>query len=394
MIKQRDRRRFAIYYFDHCATTPPYEEVVEAYAEVLRRYYGNPSSIHRLGVEAEGLVDRSREVLASIFEVKPEEIIFTSGGTESNNLAIKGAAHQYRNRGNHIITTSIEHPSVYECCRQLEKDGFRVTYVMPDRTGHIRIDDIEAALTEDTILVSVMHVNNEVGSIQPIAQIGQLLRSRPRTLFHVDGVQSIGKINVKLKSWGIDLFTGSAHKLRGPKGVGFLYSRNGIRLTPLLAGGGQEQDYRSGTLHVPGIVAMAKAVRMTMERQKQQSASLYDLRQYLLQQIGQIPELHVNGSVDRSNMAPHIVNFSYPGMKPEVVLHSLEDYGIYVSTQSACSSKLNKPSRVLQAMNAGEAAASSSIRISLSADHSKEDIDWLVSSIQKVVHKLKPLERS
>jgi cysteine desulfurase len=383
-----------MYYFDHSATTPPYDEVVDAYAEVMKTYFGNPSSIHRLGAEAERLIATAREVIAEPFGVKPEELIFTSGGTESNNAAVKGAACQYRNRGSHIVTTAVEHASVHEACRQLEREGFQVTYVRPGPTGHVRPEDIRAALRKDTILVSMIHVNNEVGSIQPVAEVGAMLREYPRILFHVDAVQSIGKIPVDIKRWGIDLLTGSAHKIRGPKGCGFLYCRSGVKLAPLIAGGGQEHGFRSGTQHVAGIVAMAKAVRMTMEKRQQHEQHLYRLRERLVEQLRQIPELSLNGSPDPRSMAPHIVHFSYPGMKSEVLVHALEEYDIYVSTQSACSSKSQEPSRILLAMGLDEAAASSGIRISMSADQTEEEVDFLIQAIKSVVRKLKPMERS
>ena len=372
-------------YMDHSATTPPYDEVVDTVAQVMKRFYGNPSSLHGLGVEAHKLVQQARSVIAKAMNVKPEEIVFTSGGTESNNLAIKGALRAYRNRGRHLITTAVEHASVYECCRQLEREGYSVTYLPVDRTGAVRAGDVRDAIREDTVLVSVMHVNNEVGRIQPIGEIGSLLREYPRILFHVDAVQSIGKLKVSPAELGIDLLSCSAHKIRGPKGMGFLYRRAPVRLEPLLAGGGQEAGLRSGTENVPLIVGMAKAVRMAVERMAENTAHLYRLRARLIARISAMPGITVNGSETMEHMAPHIVNISVPGKKPEVIVHALEQHGIYISTRSACASGDDRPSRVLTAMGLDPARASSGLRISLSADHTESDIDFFCDTLQKVL---------
>ncbi|WP_152392169.1 cysteine desulfurase family protein [Paenibacillus guangzhouensis] len=380
-------------YFDHCASTPPYDEVVQTLSEVMRMQYSNPSSIHQAGLAAEKLVTRAREVIASALKVNPGEILFTSGATESNNIAIQGAALKKKSRGNHIITTGIEHSSVYECCRLMQRQGFEVTYLPVDTFGCIRIEDLRAAITEQTILVSIMHVNNEMGSIQPIAEIGQLLRDYPRIIFHVDGVQGLGKAPVQLKEWGVDLYSISAHKVKGPKGVGLLYCREGIQLQPIYAGGEQERGLRPGTLNVPSIVAMAKAIRMTTERQAESVEIMLKLRNQLIQVIDSIPALVLNSGRDTERAAPHIVHFSYPGMKPEVMIHMLEEFGIMASTQSACSSKDLKPSRVLLAMGCNEARAAGGIRISLAAEHSEQDIATLEAALRTIVTKLKPLER-
>jgi len=380
-------------YFDHCASTPPYDEVVQTLSEVMRMQYSNPSSIHQAGLAAEKLVTRAREVIASALKVNSGEILFTSGATESNNIAIQGAALKKRSRGNHIITTGIEHSSVYECCRLMQRQGFEVTYLPVDASGCIRIEDLRAAITDQTILVSIMHVNNEMGSIQPIAEIGQLLRDYPRIIFHVDGVQGLGKVPIQLKAWGVDLYSISAHKVRGPKGVGLLYCREGIQLQSIYAGGEQEQGLRPGTLNVPSIVAMAKAIRMTTERQAEAVENMLKLRNQLIQVIDSIPALVLNSGRDTERAAPHIVHFSYPGMKPEVIIHMLEEFGIMASTQSACSSKDLKPSRVLLAMGCNEARAAGGIRISLAAEHSEQDIASLEAALRTIVTKLKPLER-
>ncbi|WP_338555653.1 cysteine desulfurase family protein [Paenibacillus sp. KS-LC4] len=380
-------------YFDHCASSPPYEEVIDTLAEVMKAHYANPSSIHQAGADADKLISRSRSLLGELFGVKAEEWLFTSGGTESNNLAIKGAAKQYQSRGKHLITTQMEHASVYDTFKQLEQEGFEVTYLPVDKSGQVKLESLRTALRDDTILVSIMHVNNEVGSVQPLAAIGKLLQAHPRTLWHVDAVQSIGKLPIDLRGWGIDLLSGSAHKLRGPKGVGYLYVREGVSLTPLLSGGSQEQAMRAGTQNVPGIVASAKALRMAMQSAPERRVRMYRLRQQLTDFIEAAPELILNGGAPES-MAPHIVHFSYPGMKPEVIVHMLEQHGIIASTKSACSSRDNKPSRVLLAMGLGQERAASGVRISLGDEHAEQHISQLCEMLRLTISKLKPLERS
>ncbi|MFX3633113.1 MAG: cysteine desulfurase family protein [Candidatus Pristimantibacillus sp.] len=380
-------------YFDHCASTPPYDEVINTLAEVMKVHYANPSSLHRAGAEADKLILRSRTLLGEMFGVKAEEWLFTSGGTESNNLAIKGAAKQYRSRGNHLITTQVEHASVYDAFKQLEQEGYRVTYLPVNETGHVDPEQLQLAITDETLLVSIMHVNNEVGAIQPLAEIGQLLKKYPRILFHVDAVQSVGKLPIHLKEWGIDLLTGSAHKLRGPKGIGYLYVRESIKLYPLQSGGLQERSMRAGTQNVPGIVASAKALRMAMQSEKKRSERMYALRKQLVAEIDNMPELCINGG-EHSVMAPHIVHFSYPGMKPEVIVHMLEEQGVIASTKSACSSKDDKPSRVLLAMGVGMERATGGVRISFGDEHTEQDIERLGLALRATVAKLRPLERS
>lgn len=377
-------------YFDHCASTPPYDEVVQTMMEVMRSQYANPSSLHRSGTEADKLIERSRSVIADQFQTRQGRWVFTSGGTESNNLALKGAAKQYRNRGNHIVTTQIEHASVYETLGQLEQEGFRVTYLPVNKTGHVELEQVKEALTDETILVSIMHVNNEIGTVQPIEQIGRFLKEYPKILFHVDAVQSIGKLPISLEEWGIEMLSGSSHKLRGPKGVGYLYIREGISLYPLFTGGSQEGGYRPGTQNVPGIVASAKALRMSFESMTERQKRMTGLKKQLIQIIEEIPELKLNGS---EPAASHIVHFSYPGMKPEVIIHMLEQHGIMASTKSACSSKNDKPSRVLLAIGASREQATGGVRISFGDEHEERDITELGAALKHIVKQLKPLER-
>lgn len=376
-------------YFDYAATTPPYDEVIEAVGEAMGRHFGNPSSIHGLGVEAERIVSKARGLIAGLLKTAPEEIVFTSGGTESNNLAVIGAALQYAGRGKHLVTTAIEHASVYESFAYLERIGYEVSVIKPDRTGKVHAEEVMKSVREDTILVSVMHVNNEIGTIQPIADIGEQLKRKTRTLFHVDAVQSLGKIPVRPHEWGIDFMSASAHKIRGPKGAGFLYKRKGVRLQPLLIGGGQEDGLRSGTENVPGIVGMAKAFRMTMERREEAASRMRNLRSKLLTQTRDIPGLLFNGSEDDADMAPHIISFAAPGMKSEVIVHALEEQGICISTKSACSSGEDRPSRVLLAVLDDERAAASGFRVSLGAEHTPEQIDRLADALRKAMDNLR-----
>lgn len=375
-------------YWDHAASTPPYEDVIRTVSEVMTEHYGNPSSIHGLGENAGKLIKRAREVCASTLGVNPMEVVFTSGATEGNNIAIKGAALKHMNRGKHIITTEIEHPSVYESFLQLQQWGFEVTFLPVDSRGEVDPSTVMSAIRKDTTLVSIMHVNNETGAIQPIETIGKLMKEyHPRILLHVDGVQGFGKLSVELNKWGVDLYTLSSHKFRGPKGTGVLYVREGVTLTPLLTGGSQEMGMRAGTENIPQIVAMAKAMRMAGERQETFHVSVSLLRNRLLQTLREIPGIVLNSD---EVSAPHIVNFSYPGMKSEVFLHALEELGMLVSAKSACSSKREEPSKVLLSMGRTSEEAISGIRISLGDCHTEDDVEQLECAIRSVVERLQP----
>ncbi len=378
-------------YFDHSASTPPYDEVIETMAEVMKKHYANPSSLHKQGAEALLLIERAKHAVARFMNTASGKWIFTSGGTEANNLALRGAALQYMGRGKHIVTTAIEHASVLETLRWLEKDGFEVTYLPIQPSGHISVEQVKAAIRPDTILVSIMHINNEIGTVQPIQEIGELLRQYNKIMFHVDAVQSIGKVDIRPEQWGIDLLSGSAHKFRGPRGAGLLYIAEHVQLYPVRTGGGQEGGLVAGTENVPAIVGTAKALRMSMETMAQNSAEKRRLTALLREGIQEIKELHLNGA---EPLAPHIVHFSYPGMKPEVIIHKLEEQGIMASTRSACSSKDNKPSRVLLALGVDELRASSGVRISLGDEHTKTNIEFLLHALRKTVTELMHLERS
>lgn len=375
-------------YFDNGATTPPYPEVVSSMKEVLEKYYGNPSSLHQLGLQAEKVLNQSRELAAQFLGVLPSEVVFTSGATESNNMAIKGVAFHYQARGKHIITSSIEHPAVLDVCKQLESSGFEVTVLPVDTEGKVRIEDLKRAIRDDTILVSIMHVNNEAGMIQPIEQIGQLLKSYPKILFHVDAVQGFGKLSVQPKKWNADLMSFSAHKFHGPRGTGLLYLRKGVELFPLFVGGGQESGFRPGTENLAGIVGMVKAMRMSLDTLKEKPDYLFRLRKKLWEGLEAAEGCRINSPREG---APHILNFSLPGLKSEVVLHTLEQEGIMVSTKSACSSKLDKPSRVLASMGFDDERARSGIRVSLSYLNTEAQVVEFLRVIHDVIPKLRSM---
>lgn len=378
-------------YFDNSATTKPKKEVLDTFYKVAENYFGNPSSVHHLGLQAENLLSQARNQIATLFKTDEQEIIFTSGGTEGNNFIIKGVAEKYRNRGHHMITTMIEHPSVLNTCIQLENSGFDVTYLPVDETGRVRVEDVKKALRKDTILVSIMHVNNEIGSVQPIEKIGELLKNHPKTLFHVDHVQGVTKVPLDFHESNVDFASISSHKFHGLKGTGAIYIRKGLKLAPLLAGGGQERGFRSGTENLAGIVAMAKALRLGMLDYEAKIDTMMGVRDFLINELQLIEGVKMN--TPKQNTAPHIINFSVQGFKAEVLVHELEQHGLYVSTTSACSSRTNEPSRTILAMGLGEERATTSIRISLSFDNTKEEAKQAVAIIKQSIKNLKPIMR-
>lgn len=377
--------------FDHAASTPTAPDVIRTIAEVMEAHSGNPSSIHRGGEAASKLLERSREVCAAaIGGVKPGELVFTSGATESNNLAIKGMMLGRRDGKKHIVTTAIEHASVYESCRQLEELGFDATYVRPEADGIVSVQTVLAAVREDTALVSVMHVNNETGAVQPVTEIGrQLKKLHPRVRFHVDGVQGFGHFSLDLNEAGIDLYSLSAHKIRGPRGVGILYVREGVRLFPLFSGGGQESGLRAGTENVAAIVGAAKAFRLAAEGRAERKQKMNVLRQMVTAEVNRHEVLRLT---EPQQSSPHIIHFTFSGLKSQVILHTLEELGAQVSAQSACSAKTEKPSRVLSAMGRGREEAISGIRISLGDEHGQSEVRQLVKMIGSAVNRLAPLE--
>ncbi|WP_226680410.1 cysteine desulfurase family protein [Sutcliffiella horikoshii] len=376
-------------YLDNSATTKPYKEVLDSFLKVSTDYFGNPSSLHSLGGEAEMLLNRSRETIATLLHVHHKEVIFTSGGTESNNLAIKGCALSKRNIGKHIITTAIEHPSVTNAIKDLEQEGFEVTVLPVNKEGRITKKQVEEALRKETVLVSIIHVNNETGAIQPVEEIGEFLLNYPNVSFHVDHIQGIGKVPLKMNV--IDLCSLSAHKFHGLKGNGILIAKNGVKLHPILSGGDQEWTLRSGTENVAGIVAMTKALRMTLEKSGNYLPNISALKLYLLDELEKISGVFIHTS--RSYSAPHIVNFSVPGIKAEVLVHALGTKNIYVSTTSACSSKRKAPSKTLMAMGVTRAQAESAIRVSMTYSTTKEEIRLFIQELIQAITTIKEVTR-
>lgn len=375
-------------YLDNSATTQTDPAVVQVMGDVMREVYGNPSSLHGIGAKAERLLEQARKVIADTLGGSPQEIIFTSGGTEANNMVIRGVAESYRHRGNHIITSQIEHPSVYDVFQYLKQKGWKVTFLPVNEKGQVRTEDVKKALTEETVLVSIMHVNNEMGSVQPVEEIGELLKSYPKVLFHVDAVQSFGKIPLKPRHAHIDFLTLSGHKIHGPKGIGCLYKRKNLMLPPLLIGGGQEQGFRSGTENVPAVAGLAKAVVIAKETEKDFVRQYQTWKEMLMARVKELNGVKINGETSPEGGAPYILNLSFPGLKSEVVVHALEKENVYVSSKSACSSKKEEPSRVLKAMGLTDQEALGSIRISMGRMNTEEDIRRCGDALVRVIPEL------
>ena len=353
-------------YLDNSATTKCLPEVAALMTHILCEDYGNPSSLHKKGVEGEKYVRYAKEVIAKCMKVQEKELFFTSGGTESNNIALIGGAYANCRAGRHIITTRIEHPAVLQPCAYLEEQGFQVTYLPVNAKGVIHLADLEKAMTPNTILVSIMHTNNEVGSVQPIEQIGKLVkRINQNALFHVDAVQGFGKFRIYPKRMNIDLLTVSAHKLHGPKGVGFLYIDEGAKVRPILFGGGQQKGMRSGTENVPGIAGMAKAIEEIYTDFDPKIQYLYGIKERFVKGVSTIEGIKINGPEIREG-APHVVSVSIQGVRSEVMLHALEDKGIYVSAGRACSSHRPTPSATLKAIGVEKQYLDTTLRFSFS----------------------------
>ncbi|MER0139069.1 cysteine desulfurase family protein [Bacillus safensis subsp. safensis] len=375
-------------YLDNSATTKPYPEVLQVYQQVSERYFGNPSSLHQFGIDASRLLNETRKQMLHYTGLKHYEIIFTSGATEANNIAIKGAALAKMNRGKHIVTTEIEHPSVIESFEQLKAlFGFDISYIQVNEHGHADITHLKEVLRPDTVLVSMMHVNNETGAIQPIEEAAGIIREHAENaLFHVDGVQGMCKIALN-KQLDVDLLTMSGHKIHGLKGTGALFLKKDVTLAPFITGGEQELGLRSGTENPAGAVSLAKAMKQSFEQLDKHHDEMLNLKTQLQKQLGEIEGIVMN--TPRAQSAPHIVNFSVPGIQIEVLLHMLEKEGIYVSTTSACSAKKKEPSRVLLAMGKPEEVAKSSMRISLTYGQGPELATQIITSIEQSVKKLK-----
>jgi cysteine desulfurase len=381
-------------YLDNAATTKPFTEVVDIMVDCLVNKYGNPSSLHRKGIEAENILKESRSKLAEAMGVQDGEILFTSGGTESNNTAIRGITRSYSNRGRHIITTRIEHPSVQKTMEDLEKDGFSITYLEVDREGVIDLQLLKDSIKKDTILVSIMGVNNEIGTVQPLKEIGRVIKEmNPLAFFHVDGIQAFLKIPIDPKDMKIDLLSISGHKFHGPKGIGALYCKRGINLRPWQTGGGQEQGLRSGTENIPGIAGIGKAVEIYNKNLKEYCQKMTDLKQRLRVGIEErIENIKIN-TPEGEKGAPHILSVSFRGIKGEVLVHSLERHGIYISTRSACSSKQNKISSVLASIGLDNDEAEGTVRISLCPFNSQEEIEKAVDVLVAEVNNLRRMFR-
>lgn len=365
-------------YFDNAATTKIYDDALTSYVQVSQKFFGNPSSLHQLGVDAYQVLTKARTQVASLLSVQPEEIFFTSGGTESNNWAIKGTALEKVVFGKHIITTKIEHPSVIQTCKQLERFGFEVTYLDVDSKGIVSVEQLKESLRKDTILVSVMAVNNEVGAVQPIAEIAKILEGYPSIHFHVDAVQAIERVRELLAIGRIDLLSLSAHKFHGPRGVGILYKKFGRKIQALLTGGGQEKGERSTTENLPGIVATSKALRMALEENSVTS----ELRHLLWKELATKPEIRIFSPEDG---ASHVLCFAIKGVRGEVVVHAFENHGIYISTTSACSSKKADSSSTLYAMDVPTEWATGAVRVSFSNDNTKEEVEQFIIVLHQLM---------
>lgn len=380
-------------YLDNSATTKVYDSVRDTMVKLLQQDFGNPSSMHTLGFTAETYIKRAKETISAILHAGPKEIIFTSGGTESNNMALIGAAQANRRAGNHLITTKIEHPSVASTMEYLEEQGFRVTYLKVNEKGVVSLQELEEAIQEDTILVSVMYVNNEIGSIQPIEQIGRLIKTKnPKALFHVDAIQAFGKMEIIPKKFGIDLLSVSGHKIHGPKGVGFLYCRDKVKLKPLLHGGGQENGMRSGTENVPGIAALAQAAAESYDKLKEKTSYMITCKDWFIDHVEELEDVKVNSGKGEES-APHIVSVSFLGVRSEVLLHALEQQHIYVSAGSACSSNKPSVSATLKAIGLKKEEIESTLRFSFSDSTTIEELQYTIDTLKQLLPKLRLFRR-
>lgn len=380
-------------YFDNSATTRVLDSVRDVVVKVMTEDYGNPSARHKKGMAAEQYVRQAAAEIAKTLRVKDKEILFTSGGTESNNMALIGCAMANQRAGKHIISTRIEHASVYNPLSFLEQQGFEVTYLSVDGKGHISLEELKEAMRPDTILVSVMYVNNEVGAIEPVEEIAGLVhRENPGTLLHVDGIQAYGKLVIRPKKQGIDLLSVSAHKIHGPKGVGFLYIDERVKIKPLLYGGGQQKDLRSGTENVPGIAGMGMAAKEMYTDHEAKIADLIEIKDYLMDRMGSLDGVTFN-SLKGMESAPQIVSASFEGVRSEVLLHALEDKGIYVSSGSACSSNHPAISGTLKAIGVKRELLDSTLRFSLGVFNKKEEVDYCVEVLRELLPVLRKYQR-
>ncbi len=376
-------------YMDNAATTAVDSEVVEVMIPYLDRKYGNASSLHSFGREAYEGIENARKQVAKLINASPKEVFFTGGGTESDNTAIKGTAYKYRDKGKHIITSSIEHPAVLETCRYLESVGFRVTYNPVDREGMVDLKFLEKSITKDTILITVMHANNEIGTVEPIGDLGEIAHKHG-ILFHTDAVQTAGKIPIDLGKLNVDLLSISAHKIHGPKGVGVLFKKEGVNIEPLIHGGGHERGLRSGTENVAGIVGMGKAAELAESRMAEESSYLTILRDRLIKRVlTEIDESYLNGHPTKR--LANNAHFRFSGIEGESLLLSLDEKGIAASTGSACSSKKLMPSHVLMAIGLNEVQAHGSLRLTLGRTNTEGDVEYVCDSLGEIIGRLREI---
>ena len=370
-------------YFDNSATTKPYPEALATYTEVANRIWGNPSSLHNLGSQATRILEASRKQIAELIGKKADEIYFTSGGTEGDNWVLKGVAFEKAPFGKHIIVSDIEHPAIKESATWLETQGFEVDYAPVDARGFVKVDALASLLRPDTTLVSVMAVNNEIGSIQPIHDIAALLEDRPTISFHVDAVQALAKVaTAGYLPERVDFATFSSHKFHGLRGVGFVYIKEGKKITPLLTGGGQEKEMRSTTENVAGIAATAKALRLAMENQEAFVSKTQQMKEVIRKELANYPDVTIFSGED--HFAPHILTFGIKGVRGEVVVHAFEEFDIYISTTSACSSKAGKPAGTLIAMGVDKSIAQTAIRLSLDLENDMSQVEQFLTKFKLI----------
>lgn len=380
-------------YLDNSATTRAYDSVGDLVRKVMCEDYGNPSSMHAKGVTAEHYIKEAKETLAKLMKVQDKEIFFTSGGTESDNLALMGVARANRRRGNHLITSAIEHPAVINTMRHLEEEGYRVTFLPVDRYGRIRLDALKEALCEDTILVSVMYVNNEVGSVQPIAEAASIAKAYNKdNLFHVDAVQGFGKYRIYPRKLNVDLCTISGHKIHGPKGIGALYVGSHVKIQPIVFGGEQQKNVRSGTENVPGIAGLGLAAKLIYQDLDEKVARMRELKAHFIEGVQEIQDITIHGLYDETS-APHIISVGFAGIRSEVLLHALEEKGIYVSSGSACASNHPQISGVLKGIGAGQEYLDATLRFSMSEFTTLEEIDYTLETLYNIVPVLRKYTR-
>lgn len=381
-------------YLDNSATTRAYEQVGDVVRKVMCEDFGNPSSMHYKGVEAEKYIKEAKETLAKLMKVQPKEIFFTSGGTEGDNLALIGASRANKRAGNHLITSSIEHPAILNTMRYLEEEeGFRVTYLPVDSYGRIRLEALKEALCRDTILVSVMYVNNEVGSVQPIMEAASMVKAYNKNiLFHVDAVQGFGKYRIYPKKLKIDMVTASGHKIHGPKGTGFLYIGEHVKIKPIVFGGEQQKNIRSGTENVPGITGLSLAAAMIYEDLDEKVAQMRKLKAHFIEEVTKIPQTTIHGLYDETS-APHIISVGFAGIRGEVLLHALEDKGICVSSGSACASNHPAISGVLKGIGTRKEYLDATLRFSMSEFTTRKEIDYTLDTLNELVPVLRRYTR-